>query len=94
MDPLSIAGTVSAVISISKQIYRTGSSVIFFTRHYGPAGWVLCVLGNRDIWRLQLQVLYSTDEADAMNFKKAAQDESNIIAVAVSAHRPTAAALD
>ncbi|XP_014555841.1 hypothetical protein COCVIDRAFT_16657 [Bipolaris victoriae FI3] len=42
----------------------------------------LCFFGNRDIWRIQVQVLRSTSDIDAMNFRKSAQKECSIIAVA------------
>jgi hypothetical protein len=49
---------------------------------------ILWCLGSREVWQIQLQVTRSTDDADAMNLKKSAQDDSNIIAVAVSICNP------
>jgi hypothetical protein len=59
-------------------------SAWFFLKAYGIAGPILWLYGDRDVWRIQVQVLQSTNESDAMEFKKLAQNDSNIIAVAVS----------
>jgi hypothetical protein len=56
----------------------------FFLKAYGIAGPILWLYGDRDVWRIQAKVLQSTNESDAMEFKKLAQNDSNIIAVAVS----------
>ncbi|KAF1997007.1 hypothetical protein P154DRAFT_497657 [Amniculicola lignicola CBS 123094] len=67
---------------VFKHWYRIGSSLVFFTRHYGAAGPVLCIFGNLDVWRIELQVLQSTNDQESMDFKKSMQDESHIIAIA------------
>ncbi|EUC51347.1 hypothetical protein COCMIDRAFT_144 [Bipolaris oryzae ATCC 44560] len=70
------------LFSAARQWLRYFSSIIFFTKYYGLSGLVLCFFGNRDIWRVQVQVLRSTSDIDAMNFRKSAQGECSIIAVA------------
>lgn len=35
------------------------------------------------MWRIETQVLHSTNDEDAMDFKKSVQDENNIVALAV-----------
>ncbi|USP75264.1 hypothetical protein yc1106_02538 [Curvularia clavata] len=86
MDALSVAsaiiGIVDGATSVARQTYRLLTSVLFFTRHYGVVGWSLCLFENRSIWRVQVQILRSNNDMDAMNFKRAAQDECSIIAVA------------
>ena len=88
MDPLSVAGALFTVFTLlgatGRTILSIYSSAIFFLRHYGIVGPILWLFGDRDVWRIQVQVLQSTNELDAMEFKKLAQDDSNIIAVAVS----------
>jgi hypothetical protein len=88
--PLSVAGSLTTVLSLAitttETIISIYESAIFFLRCYGIAGPILWLFGDRGVWRIQMQVLESTNELDAMEFKKLAQDDSNIIAVAVSDH--------
>jgi len=60
------------------------ASLFSFTSLYGPAGIIVYTFGSQDVWQMQMQVLGSFDQAEAMNFKKSIQEESSIIAVAVS----------
>jgi hypothetical protein len=91
MDPVSVVGLAASALqvldlafSLLWSIKSTASNFSFFVRLYGAAGVILWCFGSRDVWYIQLQVLYSTSDADATNFKKSVQEESNIIAVAVS----------
>jgi hypothetical protein len=65
---------------------RILASVVFFAENYGFPGLLICIFGSREIWRIQVQILGSSRDSDTMDFKRSAQDDSNIIAVAVSAH--------
>jgi hypothetical protein len=65
---------------------RTLISVVFFAENYGVSGLLMCIFGSREIWRIQVQILGSSRDSDAMDFKRSAQDDSNIVAVAVSAY--------
>jgi hypothetical protein len=65
---------------------RTLTSVVFFAENYGVSGLFICIFGSPEIWRIQVQILGSSRDSDAMDFKRSAQDDSNIIAVAVSTH--------
>ena len=88
MSGLEVVAALAAVVSIvgsaSRHVFRQFSSIIFFTKYYGSTGLILCLFGNSEIWRVQVQVLQNTNEADVMNFKKAVQDECSILAIAVS----------
>ena len=57
----------------------------FLIKQYGLAGVVLWIFGSGAIWRMQKQVLESEGDKVAMDFKASAQNESNMIAVAVRA---------
>jgi hypothetical protein len=82
---LSAAATVIQLVDVTtRTITSIYDSAIFFLGNYGIVGPILWLFGDRDVWRIQLQVLQSTNELDAMEFKKLAQDDSSIIAVAVS----------
>lgn len=74
---------VSGTFSVLRQAFRLLSSISFFTRNYGVIGLLLCLFDNRSIWRVQVRILRSNNDTDAMNFKRAVQDECSIIAVAV-----------
>lgn len=63
------------------------SSLKFFRKQYGILGIILWLFGSRDVWQMQLQVLHSTSSTDAVSFKESVQNESSIIAVAVSKHQ-------
>ncbi|CAN9296250.1 unnamed protein product [Alternaria alternata] len=80
---LSAAATVIQLVDVTtRTITSIYDSAIFFLGNYGIVGPILWLFGDRDVWRIQLQVLQSTNELDAMEFKKLAQDDSSIIAVA------------
>ena len=82
-----VVGWSNVVLPLARSVKHTGLRIYFFTKHYGSAGLMLWCFGNREVWQIQLQVVRSTHDADAMKFKKAAQEDSNIIAVAVSTQR-------
>ncbi|KAF7679590.1 hypothetical protein GT037_003338 [Alternaria burnsii] len=86
MEALTIIGAVASVIQLVSATSRTITSkvsvAVFFLRFYGIVGPILWLFGDRDVWRIQLQALQSSNELDAMEFKKLAQDDSSIIAVA------------
>jgi len=88
MYSLSATASIIAVLQLVAAGYQTTISIFqsafFFSKYYGIAGPILWLFGDRDVWRIQVQVLQSTNELDAMEFKKLTQDDSNIIAVAVS----------
>ena len=82
--------TAAAVITIAAALIqaplKTIQSLDFFISLYEPAGIV--IFGSREVWQMQMQILGSVDDADAMNFKKSIQQESSIIAVAVRRRSP------
>lgn len=84
----AIQSAAFAVLGLVSATSRTFTSNLisawFFLNSYGISGPVLWLFGDRDVWRIQVRVLQSTNELDAMEFKKLAQDDSSIIAVAVS----------
>ncbi|KAB2105012.1 hypothetical protein AG0111_0g7137 [Alternaria gaisen] len=86
MEALSVAASILAVLDLASITLRTTVSNFrgawFFVRFYGIAGPILWLFGDRDVWRIQVQVMQSTNDVDAIEFKKLAQDDSNIIAVA------------
>lgn len=84
ISPISVA--LDATILIWSAVGHNFWSTGFFVQNYGLSGCAICVFGSREVWRIQVQILGSTRDSDAMDFKKSAQDESNIIAVAVSLH--------
>ena len=63
-------------------------SLSFFTVLYGPAGIFIYTFGSHEVWQIQTRVLGGLHEAEAMDFKKSIQEESSIIAVAVSVENP------
>jgi len=81
----AVAASMGTISSALIQVpIDTIQSVFFFLMLYGPAGIVIWTFGSREVWQMQMQVLSSPDDADAMNFKQSIQQESSIIAVAVS----------
>jgi hypothetical protein len=72
------------VVSIIIQVLDYAMSTIFLVKHYGFGGIVLWIFGSSAIWRMEKQVLESDGEEVAMDFKKSIQNESNMIAVAVT----------
>ncbi|KAH8631232.1 hypothetical protein IG631_12914 [Alternaria alternata] len=92
MAEVTAIGTALAVLDLVGATSRTFTSNLFsawfFLNSYGIVGPVLWLFGDRDVWRIQVRVLQSRNELDAMEFKKLAQDDSSIIAVAVSDRTP------
>jgi len=70
--------------AVTRAPFKMLESLAFFELMYGPSGIFISIFGSRDVWQMQMQVLSSLDDADAINFKKSIQQESSIIAVAVS----------
>jgi hypothetical protein len=86
-EPITpVVALIIDLCSIPYKLFRnTASSLIFLTSQYGSAaGIVLWSFGSQEVWQLQLQVLRSHRDADAMDFKKSVQEDSSIVAVAVS----------
>jgi hypothetical protein len=85
MDPLVFLSpatdVVSVVVLVMTAYLKYFSATWFLLKHYGLAGFWLVVFGSTDILRSELQVLASDGEQAALDFKKAAQDESNMIAI-------------
>jgi hypothetical protein len=79
-DPTLV--TLIPIVLVTNAI-RTLASAFFFVSHYRLPGLFICVFGSREIWRNQVQILASTRDSDAMDFKRSAQEDSNIIAVSV-----------
>lgn len=69
--------------TLTEAFYELFSTTWFLLRHYGPTGLWLVLFGSHDVLRSAFQVLASDGERAASDFKKATQDESNMIAVAV-----------
>jgi hypothetical protein len=86
MSGIEVAGVVLGAVPLL--LYagtgRTLTSIVFFVQNYGLVGVFICTFGSREVWRIQVQILSSTKDSDVMDFKRSAQDDSNIIAVAVS----------
>jgi hypothetical protein len=66
------------------RVFRTLESFFFFMSHYRLPGFFICIFGSREIWRIQVRILGSTRDSDAIGFKILAQEDSKIIAVSVS----------
>jgi hypothetical protein len=75
-----------AVISLVSTVIQTFESLFFFAEQYGRSGPFVWIFGSREIWRVLAQVLRSTNDTDAMDFKKSVQDDSQVIALAVSVY--------
>jgi hypothetical protein len=87
MDPFFASVIVVLVrfwYQLGKAIYGNLAANVFLVKHYGLASPLLILFGSKDVLRAELQVLASVDERVASEFKKASQDESSMIAVAVS----------
>ncbi|KAK3312334.1 hypothetical protein B0H66DRAFT_485609 [Apodospora peruviana] len=86
MDPLSIVGFASSILSVvnivRKVFFETFKATRFIMKRYGIVGVWIILFGSDSVLRSELQVLASLDEKVASDFKKATQDESNMIAVA------------
>lgn len=78
--PGSIPIIIKVLVTLEEQLF---SSNLFLLKHYGLNGLGLIIFGSKDILRLELQVLASGEDKDALDFKTATQDESSMIAVAV-----------
>ena len=84
MDGVNVVAAITLLLLLGSA--RTFNSVVLFLDNYGLSGLIICVFGSREVWRIQVQILGSTRDSEAMDFKRSAQDDSNIIAVAVSLH--------
>lgn len=76
MDAIS---ATAFVVSVIQRVQGTA----FVLQNYGIMGIFLLTFGSDDVLRYEFQVLASDDAQVAFDFKKATQDESNMIAVAV-----------
>jgi hypothetical protein len=74
---------VPVSLQLARAIHGLVSTNLFLLEHYGPAGLSLAVFGSVDVLRMGFEVLASDGDEVALNFKKATQDESTMIAVAV-----------
>jgi len=79
MDPYMIMESVDFVIRQSLRIFS-------LTDLYGPSGVALYAFGARTTWLVQAQVLGKLVDNDALDFKKAIQDECTMISVAVRSY--------
>jgi hypothetical protein len=59
-------GSVLLFTSVGQGIVRTGSRIWFFTKHYGLAGLFIWCFGSVEVWRIQVQVLRSTNAQDEL----------------------------
>jgi hypothetical protein len=66
----AVATAVSLIDAIVKLPRNAGSSLLFFVSQYKSAGAFLWFFGSREVWQMQMQVLDSSHDTDAMNFKK------------------------
>ncbi len=73
----------SLSLQVLKAIRGPLSTMFFLLKHYGPTGLSLAVFGSVDVLRMEFEVLASDGDQIALDFKKATQDESTMIAVAV-----------
>lgn len=75
---LALVGLVAAIISaVSRHFAEPALS-------YTIPELVVLQLGSHSVWETLRRVLESTDPAYAMDFKKATEDQNNMITVAVS----------
>jgi len=92
---VALIGIVGAAVTFRRRRYdvvrplarsakHKASRISFFIEHYGLTGIALWCFASREVWQIQLQVVRSIDDGDVTNYKKSAQEDSNIIAVAVS----------
>lgn len=72
------------VLPVARSAIYKASRLHFFLKHYGPIGIALWCFASREVWQIQLQVMRSVNDADATDYKKSAQEDSSIVAVAVS----------
>lgn len=88
MDPLSIVSAAVSLIQLPLIIAEVTaayfSTAAFIIEIYGVVGIFLIIFGSKDVLRSEFQVLASSNDQVATDFKKAAQDESTMIAVTVS----------
>jgi hypothetical protein len=84
---VSVVTVVEVVYKVSLTFTGTLSTAIFVAKTYGIAGFWIVIFGSKDVMRSEFEVLASDSDQVATDFKKATQDESNMIAVAVSFHR-------
>ncbi|KAG4431485.1 hypothetical protein IFR05_013039 [Cadophora sp. M221] len=93
MEPLSLAASVTALVSLAVQttslifsvylqVDQSRRSFGLLIRAYGWAGVFLWMFGSGSVWRMQQQVLKDKNDKIAMDFKTSTQNESNIVAVA------------
>ncbi len=87
MDAIGGLGLDASLVleaqAIAISIVETYKRISFVLREYGIAGTWLVMFGSHDVLRSEFQVLASGDDQVAFDFKKATQDESNMIAIAV-----------
>jgi hypothetical protein len=85
---LGSIGFAAGMLQTGKFLYwipsKAALGLWFFTSYYKSAGVFLWIFGSREVWQMQMQVLSSPLDTDAMNFKKSVQEDSSIVAVAVS----------
>ncbi|KAK4445175.1 hypothetical protein QBC34DRAFT_413654 [Podospora aff. communis PSN243] len=89
MEPISalsvaatVITTVDFAVKLSAELVATLSTAAFVARTYGIAGIGILLFGSKDVMRSEFEVLASDNDQVATDFKKATQDESNMIAVA------------
>jgi hypothetical protein len=80
----SVVQIISIGTAVVDQVTGIKGSLSFLIQNYGLGGVVLWVFGSGEIWRMQKRVLESSGDSVAMDFKASVQNESNMIAVAVS----------
>ncbi|KAF2671958.1 hypothetical protein BT63DRAFT_422471 [Microthyrium microscopicum] len=78
-DPFSVLSVASVVIQIAAGAVLAPVSLIYL---YGPAGVVLYLFGSRSTWRIQAEILGTLDDNDALDYRKAVQEECTMLSVA------------
>lgn len=78
-----LSSVIHLYVVVVEGLYKAFSATAFLLKNYGLTGLWLMVFGSKDVLRSELQVLASDGAQGALDFKKATQDESNMIAVAV-----------
>jgi hypothetical protein len=75
---------VIAIFFAAQSVFDSATRPYFLFRLYRLPGLLLYVFGSRTTWRTQAFVLGKVDDSDALEFKRAVQDECTMISVAVS----------
>lgn len=87
-EVFGVISLLSSLVELSSVVlvapFEAAEDAFFCLRTYGPVGLFVALFGNRSVWQLQAEVITLEDDNIAFSFKRSAQDECNIVAIAVS----------